>query len=77
MCMKRVLCLFNRHDWKFGYNHGIPCGSNLSYKVIRAMFKDGRAYSIDVCTRCGKQSRMVNVVNSRRVILPLSEMEHP
>lgn len=69
-----IKCLLGYHNWRFGYNHGIPLGTKLSYSEALNMLGDGRAYQVDECTRCPKQSRLVD---GKRVILSRSEVEAP
>jgi len=69
-----IKCLFGYHDWKFSYNHGMPLG--VGWKEYDKMWKDGKTYAVDMCTRrgCGKQSR---IVDGKRIILHRGEMENP
>ena len=54
----QIRCLFKGHQWKFAYNHGMPLGISLDSALI--MFKKGRTYEVYQCTRCPKQSRLIN-----------------
>ncbi len=69
-----ILCLFKGHAWKFSYHHGMPLGTSTE-DALR-MLKEGKAYSVDLCTRhgCEKQS---SVVFGKRRILNRNETESP
>ena len=67
-----IKCLFGHHDWKFSYHHGIPLGIN--WVDYYKMCQEGKTFSVDVCSRCHKQSR---VIDGKRVMLTSSQVEEP
>lgn len=71
--IKRIWCLFVHHDWKFSYHHGMP--RKISTDRALEMLSSGESYSVDECTRCKAQSRVLS--NGTRVLLSRSEMEVP
>jgi len=69
---RMLRCLFGRHDWRFAYNHGMPLG--ISTEDALKMFERGETYTVYQCTKCPKQSRLVD---GQRVMLHRSETEVP
>lgn len=65
-----LMCLFKRHNWRFAYNHGMPRG--VSTEDALKMFDEGKTYAVYRCTRCPRQSR---ILDGKRVILSRNEME--
>jgi len=67
-----IKCLLQGHKWRFAYNHGVPLGTSTEEAL--SMIYSGKSYPVYLCTRCPKQSR---ILNNKRVILSRSEMEAP
>lgn len=72
--MVSIGCLFGRHTWKFSYNRGISLATKMSLTDTLELFKEGKAYGVDRCTRCGRQSRLIN---GQRVFLARNDEEEP
>lgn len=55
-----IKCLIKGHDWRFGYNHGMP--RRISTEDALKMLHEGTSYGVCICYRCKTQARLTDGV---------------